>query len=118
MGELWLFVAGMLSAVRTLAWAMPIGLLLVYMFGITTTRLFGQPYGLEDEDMSEYFGTVLRSMFTLFQCMTTEGWPDIARSTMVHEPWSVVFFVFFMSVTSFTMTNVLVAVIVENAFST
>lgn len=115
--ELWLFVAGILSAVKTLCFATPIAFLLLYMFGTATTRIFGHTYGPEDDDMEMYFGSILRSMFTLFQCMTTEGWPDIARSAMAHAPWSSIFFVFFMTVSTFALTNVLVGVIVENAFT-
>jgi voltage-gated sodium channel len=116
--ELWLFVTGILSAMRTLAWAAPIMILLMYMFGITTTRLFGHKWGDEDDEIFDYFGSVPRSMFTLFQCMTTEGWADIARLTMLYEPWAGFFFVFFLSLTTFAMNNVIVAVIVENAVST
>ena len=29
--------------------------------------------------IDEWFGTVLKSMFTLFTVMTLEGWPDVAR---------------------------------------
>merc|ERR1711959_311465 len=46
------------------------------------------------------------------------GWADIARESMVHETWAGPFFVFFLLITTFAITNVLVAVIVENAVST
>mmetsp|Transcript_36859 Transcript_36859/g.80840 ORF Transcript_36859/g.80840 Transcript_36859/m.80840 type:complete len:490 (-) Transcript_36859:121-1590(-) len=115
--ELWLFVAGILSALRTLCVATPIVALLIYTCGITTTRIFGQEY-VDDPLMNDWWGSVPKSMFTLFQCMTTEGWADIARHTMEYEPWSWVFFVGYIAVTTFAIVNVLVAVMVENVVST
>jgi len=62
----------------------------------------------------EYFGTVPRSSFTLFQVMTTEGWADIARASMWYENWTWIFFILYLSITTFAIMNVVVAVIVEN----
>jgi len=115
--EFWLFVSGTMGALRCLLWALPIGLLIFFMFAIFCSRFFGMQEET-DEEMYAYFGSILRSMFTLFQCMTTEGWGDIARRTMVYERWAAIFFILFMFLTTFAMTSVFVAVIVENAFST
>jgi voltage-gated sodium channel len=112
--ELWLLVAGVLSALRTLMWTWLFVLLIIYVFGLVATRLLGQEYGDKDPDMREYFGTVSASMFTLFQVVTTEGWADVARGSMVHQPSMWVFFILFISITTFAIMNVVTAVIVEN----
>ena len=88
-------------------------LLLVYTFGIFATRMIGQEQR-GDPEIRKYFGTVPRSMFTLFQVTTTEGWATIARKAMERQPWTESFFLFYLYVTTFAVMNVVVAVIVEN----
>ena len=70
--ELWMLVSGVYTALVTLAWAFPDFGLVIYIFASLVTRSLdhGNP---EDEELDRWFGTVLRSMFTLFQCLTTEG---------------------------------------------
>lgn len=135
--ELWLLVSGVINSLRTLAWAWLLIVLIIYIFGIFTTRTLGQTYGcalkdrerllmeedvddssrfLEecDPEMDVYFGTVPLSMFTFFQIITTEGWADIARRSMdkIGVMWIV--FILFISITTFAIMNVVIAVIVEN----
>eukprot|EP00746_Dinoflagellata_sp_MGD_P001574 gnl/MRDRNA2_/MRDRNA2_102986_c0_seq1.p1 gnl/MRDRNA2_/MRDRNA2_102986_c0~~gnl/MRDRNA2_/MRDRNA2_102986_c0_seq1.p1 ORF type:complete len:622 (-),score=92.82 gnl/MRDRNA2_/MRDRNA2_102986_c0_seq1:9-1874(-) len=112
--ELWLLVAGVLNALRTLMWTWMFILLIIYVFGLVATRMLGQEYGETDPNMKEYFGTVSASMFTLFQVVTLEGWSDVARDSMVHQPSMWIFFILFISITTFAIMNVVTAVIVEN----
>lgn len=112
--ELWLLVIGVLDAMRTLVWAWILIALLIYIFGVFITRTVGVPYKSIDEEVDMYFRDVQWSMFTLFQVMTTEGWADIARAAMRHEPWAWIFFILFLCTTTFAIMNVVVAVIVEN----
>lgn len=119
--ELWLLVAGVINSIRTLAWAWLLIVLIIYIFGILTTRTLGQQYGCRldsskgcDQEMDQYFGSVPESMFTFFQMITTEGWAYIARRSMGHLTASWVIFIFFMSLTTFAIMNVVIAVIVEN----
>lgn len=64
-----------------------------------------------DEFIQEYFGSVGRprgfvhlpvasdrSMLTLFQATTTEGWADIARKVMEKQPWTAGFFILYLHV--------------------
>merc|ERR1719311_655635 len=61
-------------------------------------------------------------MFTYFQIMTLEGWAEIARPLLgldenfrgFYYPFMVSTILVFMSITSFAIMNVVVAVIVEN----
>jgi len=139
--ELWLLFSGVLSSIRTLCWTWILILLTIYVFGIFTTRALGLAFGCQQVDgvspnaslvnvslagvqiaecsaegalMNEKFGSVSRSMYTLFQLITTEGWADVARASMVLEPMIWIFFVLFMSLTTFAIMNVVTAVIVEN----
>lgn len=119
--QLWLLISGVINSIRTLAWAWLLIVLIIYIFGILATRILGQAYGCRldssqgcDPEMDMYFGTVPESMFTFFQMITTEGWADIARRSMSHLNASWIIFIFFMSLTTFAIMNVVIAVIVEN----
>jgi hypothetical protein len=116
--ELWLLLAGILEAFRTLVWAMLLILMFIFVCGILTTRTIGHPHAGEacHEDflgIDALFGSVPVSMFTLFAVMTTDQWADIARCSMMYEEWTWIFYLIFLACTSFAMMNVIVAVIVE-----
>lgn len=107
---LWTLVAGIVEAMITLLWTWVLYGMLVYLFSIVAARAIGKG----DATMDEYFGTVPKSMFTLFQITTTEDWVSISRSAMSTQPWTCAFFVLYLYVTTFAAMNVVVAVIVEN----
>ena len=52
-------------------------------------------------------------MFTLFQVMTVEGWPDIARGVMEQSPFAWVFFVIYLLIATFMVLNLFIAVVVN-----
>jgi voltage-gated sodium channel len=81
-------------------------LLFFYVFAVMATKLFG-------EGFPQWFGTLWGSMFSLFQIMTLEGWADIAREVMAHEPGAWLFFLAFILLATFTVLNLFIAVIVN-----
>jgi voltage-gated sodium channel len=81
-------------------------ILLFYVFAVMATMMFG--------DRHEEFETLGRSLFTLFQVMTLEGWADIARRIMDESPLAWAFFVPFILVTTLTVLNLFVAIIVNS----
>lgn len=111
--EMWQLVAGIVEAMWTLLWTWLLLLIIIYVCGIFTTRTIGQQYQ-SDVDLQSYFGNVPRSMFTLFQITTTDGWAEIARKAMRMNAWTAGFFVLYLYVTTCAVLNVVVAVIVEN----
>lgn len=61
----------------------------------------------------EWFGTIGESAFTLFQIMTLESWAmGIVRPVMEVYPYSYLFFVPFVVVSSFLVLNLVIGVIV------
>jgi voltage-gated sodium channel len=97
-------VPGMLSVVAVLA-------LVFYVSSVLATKLFGMS---GDPDMQAWFGTIGRSMYTLFQVMTLESWSmGIVRPTMEVYPWAWVFFLPFIVITSFAVLNLFIALIVN-----
>jgi hypothetical protein len=53
-------------------------------------------------------------MFTLFQVLTIEGWAEVCEASTAHQPAMWIFFVMFISFTTFAIMNVITAVIVES----
>mmetsp|Transcript_15995 Transcript_15995/g.41370 ORF Transcript_15995/g.41370 Transcript_15995/m.41370 type:complete len:761 (+) Transcript_15995:56-2338(+) len=111
--ELWFLVEGILGATKTLGWAWLLLFFMIFVPAIFITRSVGQVYP-ENAELNEMFGTVTRSMYSLFQVLSIEGWAYIARTTMKEEPWSCAFFLMFMGSTTFAVMHIVVAVIVQN----
>lgn len=80
--------------------------LVLYVSAVMATKLFG---AVE----SEHFGSLGASLFTLFQVMTVEGWPDIARGVMEHSPFAWIFFVVYLLIATFMVLNLFIAVVVN-----
>uniref|UniRef100_A0A0G4G4F5 EF-hand domain-containing protein n=1 Tax=Chromera velia CCMP2878 TaxID=1169474 RepID=A0A0G4G4F5_9ALVE len=116
--DLTVLIQGTLQAMSALAWVSLMLILLNYVCAIFVTRVIGHSEEqYEDEDdaarIKDFFGTVPRSMLTLFQIMTLEGWPDIARMVIREQPWMWVFFVVYIMITTVTLLNLVTGVIVE-----
>jgi voltage-gated sodium channel len=106
-------IPSMRRVVDTLLAAVPgaasiIGLLviMVYVSGVMATMLFR-------EASPEYFGNLGASLWSLFQTLTGEAWPEIARSVMDDEPAAWIFFLIYILVTTFVVLNLFLAVIVN-----
>lgn len=86
-------------------------ILIFYVCAVLATKLFGQH---PDPNMQEWFGSISASAYTLFQVMTLESWSmGIVRPTMALFPWSGVFFIPFIIVTSFAVLNLFIGIIVD-----
>lgn len=99
-------VDGLLRAVPGMGAVGALLVLVMYVSAVIATGLFG-------ETSDEYFGSLWVSLFTLFQAMTGEAWPDIARAVMETHPSAWIFFVLYILVVSFAVLNLFIAVIVN-----
>lgn len=100
-------VAALLTAIPGLSSIMMVLGLIFYVFAVMATNLFGDAF-------PNWFGDLGRTMFTLFQVMTLEGWSgDIARPVMEKFPYAWIFFVIFIMIATFTMLNLFIAIIVS-----
>jgi voltage-gated sodium channel len=80
--------------------------LIYYVGAVMATNLFGA-------DFAQQFGTLPNSLFTLFQVMTLENWVDgVVKPIMEKYPYAWLFFIPFIIVTSFTILNLFIGVIV------
>jgi voltage-gated sodium channel len=100
-------VEGLLRAIPGMGAIAGLLVLLFYVFGVMATKLFGAAF-------PEWFGTLPRSMYSLFQIMTLESWSmGIVRPVMEVYPTAWAFFVPFILVTAFAVLNLFIAVIVN-----
>ena len=100
-GALFRSLPGMGSIVAVL-------MLVFYIAAVMATKLFG-------EGFPQWFGSIGESMYSLFQIMTLESWSmGIVRPVMEQYPAAWAFFVPFIVVTSFTVLNLFIALIVNS----
>ncbi len=99
-------VEGFVRAIPGLGSISSILMIVFYIFSVVATKLFGEAF-------PEFFGTLQTSLFSLFQIMTLEGWPDLARTVMKTYPYAWVFFVSYILIVTFSVLNLFIAVIVD-----
>merc|ERR1719359_2783554 len=61
-----------------------------------------------------YFGTISRSMYTLFNVVILAEFAEFGRAMIEKQPEMAIFFVFFIVFTTFGILNVIIGVIVDN----
>ncbi|MGA0116659.1 MAG: ion transporter [Burkholderiales bacterium] len=100
-------VGGLLAAIPGLASVFGILSIIFYVASVIATKLFGAQF-------PQWFGTLGNSAYTLFQVMTLESWSmGIARPVIEAFPQAWIFFVLFILISTFTMLNLFIAVIVN-----
>jgi voltage-gated sodium channel len=100
-------VGGLLAAIPGLSSIAMVLALVFYVFAVITTNLFGPSF-------PDWFGTLGRSLYTLFQVMTLESWSmGIVRPVMEVYPYAWGFFVPFILIATFTMLNLFIGIIVS-----
>ena len=104
-------VSGLLSAIPGLGAVVVIIGIIFYVSAVMATKLFGGEF-------QEWFGSIGKSAYSLFQIMTLESWSmGIVRPVMEKFPYAWLYFLPFILITTFTMLNLFIAVIV-NAMQT
>ncbi|MCB9989941.1 MAG: ion transporter [Rhodospirillales bacterium] len=98
------------DAVPGMASILGIMLIIFYIAAVVATKIFGTH---PDPVMQGLYGDLGHSMYTLFQVMTLEDWPDVAAPTIAHFPWAWIYFILFIIVTSFAVLNLFVGIIVD-----
>lgn len=78
-----------------------------YVFAVMATSMFGPVF-------DEWFGTIGRSLYSLFQIMTLESWSmGIVRPVMEVFPYAWAFFVPFIIITAFSVLNLFIGLLVN-----
>ncbi|MDP8906365.1 MAG: ion transporter [Thermoproteota archaeon] len=82
--------------------------LIFFIYGIAGYNLFNSVD-------AESWGTLPRSILTLFQILTLEGWVEIMSDVTNVNPLYVIYFVSFIMIGTFVVINIFVAVIVKKS---
>ncbi|WP_245227173.1 ion transporter [Parasedimentitalea maritima] len=78
-----------------------------YVFAVMATLMYGATF-------DEWFGTLGRSLYSLFQIMTLESWSmGIVRPVMIEFPMAWAFFVPFIIITAFSVLNLFIGLLVN-----
>ncbi|MGA0110916.1 MAG: ion transporter [Chthoniobacterales bacterium] len=100
-------VAAFLHAIPGLGGVLAVMAVFFYTAAVLATNLFGAAF-------PDWFGTIGRSLFSLFQIMTLESWSmGIVRPVMEQFPYAWAFFVPFIILATFTILNLFIGIIVS-----
>jgi len=100
-------VQALLAAIPGIGSVCLLILLVFYVSAVISTKVFGA-------DFPDWFGSIGKSMYTLFQIMTLESWSmGIVRPVLEVFPAAWVFFIPFILITSFTVLNLFIGIVVD-----
>lgn len=129
--ELWIILKGILESLRVMFWVTVLLLLTLYVCSIMCVDILGRKEvgfdGFDDNQENidatlqianwnnyQHFGTMGRSMYTLFNICILSEFTEIGRPTLERQPAMIFFFVLFIVFTTFGVLNVIIGVIVDN----
>lgn len=99
-------IEGLVMAIPGICAIAGVMAIIICVFGLIASKLYGASY-------PEWFGNLHLSVFSLFQIMTLEGWPDIVRTVMQEKPFAWIFFVTYILIATFSVLNLFIAVVVD-----
>ena len=100
-------VAAFLHAIPGLSGVMAVMGVFIYTAGVLATTLFGGTH-------PQWFGSLGKSLYSLFQIMTLESWSmGIVRPVMEQHPHAWLFFVPYIVLATFTILNLFIGIIVS-----
>lgn len=111
-------------------WTLVILAIIIYCNAVLSVKIIGHndDWNKDYHDVDfiyEYFGSVEKAFFTFFQILTTDGWSsEILRNIVDVDrdpPWKIayvrLFIIFFVVFATFTVLNLILAILVEKTFS-
>jgi voltage-gated sodium channel len=100
-------VAAFLHSIPGLMGVMAVMAIFFYTAAVLATKLFGPNF-------HDWFGSIGKSLYSLFQIMTLESWSmGIVRPVMEVYPAAWLFFVPFIMIATFTILNLFIGIIVS-----
>jgi len=118
--ELWMIVQGLIDSLRTMGWVALLLFMIVYCVAVVLTTTVGHSVYVREHwtDSQQYVGTVYRSMWTIVQVVTFDGWAtDIARPMSKVSPATTWVLLFVITICTFGVLNVIIAVMVERTLT-
>lgn len=118
MHSLYVMTMAFLHALKSMAFLGVIMFFGMLIYAIFATMLIGRNSTFDgvrimDDSVDDRFGKVYRSMYSLFELMTLEGWEQVARPLVERNPLAFVFIGSFIMIFTYGMLNMIVATVVE-----
>ena len=121
-GSLKMIVQAMFASIIPVANSFVLLTLITSIYATMGVNLFGDSH-------PELFGYFSTGMFTMFECVTADGWSDMVRKTSAgegddwqsidHMKWiPTIFFVSFMIVAAIVLINIVIAVLLDEFLTT
>ena len=99
-------VESLVHSIPGVLWTFLLLMIIVYMFDVAGVFLFAEKCPVE-------FGSLSAGLWSLFQVVTLEGWPDLAHNVLEQYPLAWLYFVPFVVLASFIMVNIVLGIIVD-----
>lgn len=122
--ELWIVIGAVADTVRTLCWVGILLIFVIWIFGILVSMALLDRRDNEFDfsrstwDFNEYWGSVPRSAFSLFQVATRDNWISSMVSPLVKsEPILLIIFGVYFCIGALALMNSIIAVVVECTLS-
>merc|ERR1712046_321112 len=119
--ELMKLVQGFMDSLKLVMWIAVLMFLIILVMAIITTDFIGNRADAFDEadqkDIEANWGTVKKSMITLFQYLTLDGWSEMSRQVWTNPAFGWIwqlFFDIYVLVMAFVMLSLLTGVIADN----
>lgn len=103
-----IILGAIVKSVKGILWTGSLLVLIYYVYGILGTHLFGARF-------EDWFGSLGKSVYSLFQIMTLESWSmGIARPVIAVYPYAWIYFVSYILMTSFLVMNIIVGIVLTS----
>ena len=103
-----IILEAIVKSVKGIMWTGLLLVLIYYVYGIIGTHLFGASF-------DDWFGSLGKSVYSLFQIMTLESWSmGIARPVIAVYPYAWIYFVSYILMTSFLVMNIVVGIVLTS----
>ena len=98
----------LVKSIPGIIWTCLLLMIFFYIYGIIGTNIFGS-------DFPDLFGTLGRSLLTLFQVMSFDSWfSGITRPILNVFPWAWVYFISFALVSTYVIMNIIIGILVNS----
>lgn len=105
--KLRVIVQALLGALPSVAWVVVLLCIIYYVFAVIGTNLFSAL-------SPEYFGSLWKSLYTLFQITMADDLGEVSRPLLASGFGAVVYFVSFVVLSTILVLNVIVGVVVDS----
>jgi len=124
--ELRTIVVSIIGSMRSLCWTIILLVLMMYLIGVYLTQLVTDHKADneldpgEHQSLTQHYGSLLRSILTLFQSISGGiDWDDGVSPLMSSmSPWLALLFSFYIAFAIFALMNIVTGVFVESALQT